>query len=78
MVNIKIKGVLVDILLEISPDVYGPHVITYRKGVKQLILQCQIKIYGMMKACLLYYEKFRKSLEDEGYEFNPYDPYVSN
>ena len=27
---------------------------------------------------LIYYKKFRKSLEDDGYEFNPYDPYVSN
>ena len=31
-----------------------------------------------MTARILYYMKFRKSLEDEGYEFNPYDPFVTN
>ena len=31
-----------------------------------------------MTASLIYYRNFRKSLEDEGYEFNPYDPYVAN
>ena len=31
-----------------------------------------------MTASLLYYKNFRKSLQDEGYEFNPYDPCVAN
>ena len=31
-----------------------------------------------MKASLIYYKKFRKSLEYEGYDFNPYDPCVAN
>ena len=51
---INIRVVLVDILLEISPDVYGPYVITEQKGVKQLIVQCQNAIYGTMMASLLY------------------------
>ena len=41
MVIINIRLVLVDILLEISPDVYGPYFITDRKGVKKLIVQSQ-------------------------------------
>ena len=75
---INIRGVLVYILLDISPDVYGPYVITYLKGVKQLIVQCQNIIYCAMMASLLYYKKFRNSLEDEGYEFNLHDPCVAN
>ena len=59
---INIRGVLVYILLDISPDVYGLYVITYRKGVKQLIVQCQNSIYGIMTASLQYYKKFSKSL----------------
>ena len=65
------------ILLEIAPDVYWLYEITYHKSVKQLIAQCQNKIYGAMTESLLYYKKFRKSIEDEGYKFNPYEPYVS-
>ena len=31
-----------------------------------------------MVASLLYYRKFRKSLTDTGFKFNPYDPCVAN
>ena len=71
---INIKRVLVDILMKISPDIYGTYVITDRKGVNQLIVQYQNVIYGTMTAIILYYKKFRESIEDEGCGFNPYDP----
>ena len=64
MAVIKIRGLLLDILLNISTEVYGPYVIIDRKGVKQLIVQCQKSIYGTITVSLLYYKKFRKSLED--------------
>ena len=64
---IKIRGVLVYILLEIAPDVYGPYVITDLKGVKQLIFQCKNSINGTIMESLLEYKKFKKSLEDEGW-----------
>ena len=41
MAIIKIRGVLVDILLDISADLYGLYVIMDRKGFKQLIPQCK-------------------------------------
>ena len=74
MAIINIIGVLLDILLGISPDIYDPYFITDRKGVKKLVVQCQNAIYGTMMSSMLYYQKFRKSLEMEGYEFNTYDP----
>ena len=33
MAIIKIRGILVDMLLDIDPDVYGPHVTTDRKAI---------------------------------------------
>ena len=39
MAFIKICGVLVDILVEISPDVYKSHVTTDKNSVKQLLVQ---------------------------------------
>ena len=75
---INIRGVLVDIILEIAPDIYDPYVTTDRKGVKQLVVQCQNTIYGTMMVSILYYQKFRKILELEGYELNLYDPCVIN
>ena len=78
MAFIKIHGVLADIMIEISPDVYKLHVKTYKKGVKQLLVQCQNALYGMMVASLLYYRKFTKSLTDMGFKNNPYNPCAAN
>jgi hypothetical protein len=78
MAIIKIRGILVDMLVDIAPDVYKPYVTTDKKGVKQLIVQCQNAIYGTMMAGLMYYTKFCKSLLSVGFVFNPYDPCVAN
>jgi hypothetical protein len=62
MAIIKICGVLVDILVQIAPEVYKSYVTTDKKGTKQLLVQCQNALYGTMVASLLYYRKFTKSL----------------
>ena len=78
MVNIRVRGILVDILLGIFPEVYGPYVITDKKGNKSLILTCMNVIYGTMMASLLYYNKFCKYLILCGFKLNPYDPCLAN
>ena len=78
MAIIKIRGILVDMLTDIAPDVYEPYVTTDKKGAKQVIVQCLNAIYGTMIAGLLYYKKFCKSLLSVGFIFNPYDPCVAN
>jgi hypothetical protein len=78
MAIIKLRGVLVDILVEIAPDVYKSYATTDKKGVRQLLVQCQNALYGTMVASLLYYRKFTKSLMEIGFELNPYDPCVAN
>jgi hypothetical protein len=62
-------GVLVGVRIKFASD---------KKGNKQLIVRCKNAIYGTMVASLLYYRKFSKSLLDNGFEFNPYDPCVAN
>jgi hypothetical protein len=78
MAIIKLRGVLVDILVEMAPDVYKSYATTGKKGVKQLLVQCQNALYGTMVPSLLYYCKFNKSLTEIGFELNPYDPCVAN
>ena len=78
MAILRIRGELVDMLVEIAPDVYRDHVTIDKKGVKQLMVQCQNAIYGTMIASLLYYRKFANSLKKRGFKFNPYDPCVAN
>ena len=76
-VIMKVTGVMVDLLLQIDPDLYSPFVV-YEKGRKVLYLQVLKALYGMLQAALLWYKKFRKDLESIGYEFNPYDACVAN
>jgi hypothetical protein len=35
-------------------------------------------LYGMLQSALLYYKKFRKDIEDIGFNVNPYDPCIAN
>jgi hypothetical protein len=76
-IMIKIKGVLVDHLVQLAPETYGPYVV-YEKGVKVLYAEVLQALYGMLVAALLWYKKFRSDLEGIGFEFNPYDPCVAN
>jgi hypothetical protein len=78
MAFIKIRGILVDTLLEIAPEAYKSYVSQDKKGNKQFMVQCQNALYGTMVASLLYYRKFVKSLTDINFIINPYDPCVAN
>jgi hypothetical protein len=41
MAFLKIRGILVDILVEISPEAYRSYISQDKKGNKQLLVQCQ-------------------------------------
>jgi hypothetical protein len=68
-VMMKITRVLVDMLVELNPELYGPYVV-YEKNRKVLYVQVIRAIYGMLEAALLWYKKFRKESEAAGFKFN--------
>jgi hypothetical protein len=76
-VTMKITGVLVDLLVQMAPEVYGSYVV-YENDKKVLYVQVLQALYGMLSAALLWYKQFRGDLEEIGFEFNPYDPCVAN
>ena len=76
-VTMKITGVLVDMLVQLSPKIYGPYTV-FEKQRKVIYVQVLKAIYGMLQAALLWYNKFRQELEKECFEFNPYDPCAGN
>ena len=76
-VVMKITGVLVDLLVDMSPEIYGPYVV-FEKGHKVLYVRVLRALYGMLSAALRWYQKFRQDLEGIGFVFNPYDPCVAN
>ena len=47
----KITGVIVDLLVSISPDVYGPYVV-YKNGKRVLYVQVLRALYGMLFSAL--------------------------
>ena len=62
----KITGVLVEQLVQLSPKIYRPYIV-FEKQRKVIYIKVLKAIYGMLQAALLWYNKF---------EFNPYDPCV--
>ena len=76
-VIMKIRGVLVDILCELAPEVYQPYVVEERNN-KLLYMEMLKALYGMLVASLLYYKKFRKDIGTIGFKINPYDVCVAN
>ena len=77
-VIIRIRGMLVDMLLKIAPEVYQSYVTIDKKGNKQLLVECLNALYGTMMASLLFYQKFTNSLKEKGFVMNPYDACVWN
>jgi len=76
-VVLKITGVLVDLLVQMAPEVYGPYVVLEnRKRVLYLVVLRGV--YGMLIAALLWYHLFSSNLMAIGFEINPYDPCVMN
>jgi hypothetical protein len=73
----KIRGQLVDILLELCPGVYDDYV-QDEKGNKVVYVRMLKALYGMLISSILYYKKFRKDIESVGFEVNPYNICVAN
>jgi hypothetical protein len=76
-VVMKITGVLVDMLVDINPELYSPAVVLENRN-KVPYVEVLKAIYGMLEAALLWYTTSRKDLKDNGFVFYPYDPCVAN
>jgi len=68
----KIRGDLVDILVEVSPETYSNYVVQ-EKGQSVSYVQMLKALYGMMVSSLPYYKKFHKNIKSVGFKINPYD-----
>ena len=58
MAVINIRVVLVDLLPDIDPELYGPFVTTDKKREKVVIIKFMNSIYGTMVASLIYFKNF--------------------
>ena len=74
----KIRGPMVDLLLEIDMKKYAPFVVHDNKGNRILYVTMNMALYGMIQSSLLDYNKFVKDITKLGFKVNPYDPCVAN
>jgi hypothetical protein len=65
---LKIKGVLVNLLVQLAPEIYGPYVV-FENGSKVLYAEVLQALYGMLMAALLWYKHLRGDLENIGFKF---------
>eukprot|EP00957_Ditylum_brightwellii_P138825 10582077-Ditylum_brightwellii.AAC.1 len=73
----KIKGLLVDILLELCPGVHDKYVV--HKGKSKVLYICILMaLYGIIVLLLLFYKKFRRDIGSIGFEINLYNVCVAN
>ena len=73
----KIRVKVVNWLVKLDPLAYQQYVVL-EKGERVLYLEVLRAIYGMLKARLLWYLKFRSNLEKEGFKFNRYNGCVAD
>jgi hypothetical protein len=77
LVYMKLDGVMVDILMELDPKKYGPHVVTHH-GKKTVYVQLVKALYGTLRAALLFWRKLSQTLVGWGFVINQYDQCVAN
>ena len=69
---------MVNILVNIAPELYNPYVTTNKKGKKLLLVQCMNALYRSMVALLMFYKKLVSALKLYGFKHNLYNPCIAN
>jgi hypothetical protein len=77
LVHVRFTGKMVDLLLEIDQNMYGPCVM---KEGKETVMYVELlkALYGTIRAARLFWEKLTGKLLEWGFTANPYDPCVMN
>ena len=74
----RLRGKLAELMVKVAPEIYTKYVTINKKGKTVVYVRLLNALYGIMKAALLYYQRFVKDLKSVGFEINPYDPCVAN
>jgi hypothetical protein len=67
-----------ELMVKVAPEICTKYVIINKKGETALCVRLLNALYGIMKAALLYYQRFVTDIRTIGFEINPYDPCVAN
>jgi hypothetical protein len=73
---LKMEGESVDIMCDVCQQ-YN-FFVCYENGNKVLYLELLKALYGRVQSALLWYKLFSSTLNEMGFELNPYDTCVAN
>ena len=73
-----LEGSLDELMLKVSPKIYGKCVIIISKGKPLLYVQIQKSVYGLLLIALLFCRELVKYLNTYVFQINPYNPCVEN
>jgi hypothetical protein len=76
-ITMKITGPLVEMLVELDPEIYK-NFVSFEGKTPVLYVHVIKALYGMLQSALLFYKKLVKDLGTIGFEIMPYDPCVAN
>ena len=76
VVHMRIEGNEVDLMCEVHPE--WDQFVTIQNGKKVLYVILNKALYGCVKSAMLWYNLFTSTLQDMGFELNPYDLCVAN
>ena len=74
----RMRGKLAELMVKVAPEIYSKYIVIDSSGQTLLYVRLLNALYGIIKAALLYYQRFVRDLESIGFELNPYDPCVAN
>ena len=73
-----LRGQLAELMVLVDPKLYLEYVRYSPSGQAMLYVRMTKALYGMLKSALWFYRKLRDNLKEQGFDLNPYDPYVAN
>jgi hypothetical protein len=73
-----LKGELVEMMVQIAPQIYRKYITMDKRGTKILYVKLQKALYRLMRPSLLFYRKLMKEFKDYGLMVNLYDPCIAN
>ena len=77
-VTMILKGPLVELMVQVAPNLYLKYITVNRKNTPILYVKMQKVLYGLLRSALLFYRKLISDLESNSFVLNPYDPCVAN
>ena len=76
-VNMKLEGQMVHLLAKLDPTLYRKFVID-EGGKPVLYVQLKKALYGTLQGAMLFWKNLTNTLQEWGFEINPYDWCVAN